>query len=99
MSFYNTRKMTITVSLPLFKKLEGQARRAGLSLNRYIVTRLDKRANDVVFINLQDLVCELHRLNSQVSWHSVESEEVKSACQSLKSLVEKLIATQSFGKK
>lgn len=99
MSFANTRKMTVTVPLPLYRKLESQARKAGLSLNKYIVTRLDKRAGDVVFVDLQGLTCELHRFNVRISQSSVQSEEVHEVCQSLKSLVEKLIATQSFGKR
>lgn len=98
MSFANTRKMTVTVPLPLYEKLELQARKAGISLNRYVVSRLDKRASDVIFVNLQELVCELHRLNSQVSCSTIQSEEVKLTCQSLRCLVEKLIAIPSLGR-
>ena len=99
MSYSNTRKMTVTVPLPLYEKLESQARKAGISLNRYIVTRLDNRAGDVVFVDLQGLTCELHRFNVRISQSSVQSEEVHEVCQSLRCLVEKLIAMPSFGRR
>lgn len=98
MSSNETKKMTVTLPIQLYSRLKEHADKIGISINRYVVSRLDERSGNVIFIGLQDLVCKVQRLYTNYDCIQA-SEEVREACQSLKCLKEELIAEQSFGRK
>lgn len=57
-----SRKQTITFPDSVHASLTKAAKESGLSLNRYVIQRLNSK-NNIVFINLQELTEALIRLH------------------------------------
>lgn len=60
-----SHKQTITFPNDLHARISSEAKACGLSLNRYVIQRLNAKEN-IVFVNLQELTQVLVRLQQML---------------------------------